>query len=196
MATINTQLTEVVEALRTADKDNRSLRVRVTAWRECGQLFASTDYPDVRTELTSASYKECSHVLSSYEEQRNSVDALISTKQTLLKELNTMTAPEYSEDDKVFIADCTKAIRKLHFREISRNVMFRDLLTKYRSHQQPYLKTNFRHKLYLKLLFCSLYYTRLANPDNFLSIDEAQDISVVEYRLLRKILKNSVFRAA
>jgi DNA helicase IV len=195
MATINTQLTEVVEALRTADKDNRSLRVRVTAWRECGQLFASTDYPDVRTELTSASYKECSHVLSSYEEQRNSVnrfanrvDALISTKQTLLKELNTMTAPEYSEDDKVFIADCTKAIRKLHFREISRNVMFRDLLAKYRSHQQPYLKTNFRHKLYLKLLFCSLYYTRLANPDNFLSIDEAQDISIAEYHLLRLVL--------
>lgn len=192
---ISAQLTDISETIRTTEREGRSLKARIAAWKECSLLFASSELPDVRTGLLPASYKECSKVLSTYEEQRNAVnrfagriDALIKTKHSLVAEQLSLEQSGYSNEDKTYIEDCAKIVRKLHFSEVSRNVMFRDLLAKYRLHKQNYQKTNFRHKLYLKLLFCSLYFSRPANPDSFLNIDEAQDISVSEYRLLRTVL--------
>ena len=195
VAAISTQLNDITESIRANEREGRLLKSRIAAWKECSLLFASSELPDVRYSLLPASYKECSKVLSTYEEQRTAVnrfagriDALIKTKQSLDAEQLSLEQSGYSNEDKIYIEDCAKIVRKLHFSEVSRNVMFRDLLAKYRLHKQNYQKTNFRHKLYLKLLFCSLYFSRPSNPDNFLNIDEAQDISVSEYRLMRNVL--------
>ena len=45
-------------------------------------------------------------------------------------------------------------------------------------------------RLFIRLLFCTLYYHRPAGGDIYLNIDEAQDISIAEYTLLRKVLGN------
>ena len=49
-------------------------------------------------------------------------------------------------------------------------------------------KDLYRHKLYVALCMCALYYRDKKNPERHISIDEAQDIAVSEYRLLRGIL--------
>jgi len=94
---------------------------------------------------------------------------------------------EYSDEDIEYVKKCLNVINQLQLSEIFRRVMFKDLFAKYKEYSQPYFKANYRHKLYLRLLFCSFYYTDIHNPDTMLNIDEAQDISVSEYRLLKAI---------
>ena len=60
----------------------------------------------------------------------------------------------------------------------------------YKEYNTLYTTLNYRFKLYFRLLFYNLYYDKSFIVDRFVYIDEAQDISVVEYRLLRKILGN------
>ena len=52
----------------------------------------------------------------------------------------------------------------------------------------------YRHKLYIMLYMCFLYYGKPNNIEKFINIDEAQDIAISEYRLLRDVLgETSVF---
>lgn len=103
---LNTQLTEITESIRTADKEARSLRARISVWRECSLLFASSEFPDTKIGLLPATYKECSTILSTYEEQRNSVNrfarrvnSFVQTKQDLLNEQQELANSGYSEED-------------------------------------------------------------------------------------------------
>lgn len=163
--------------------------------RECMTVFAESDLPDTEKGMPKEVHRDCASILTAYEEQRGIYNRIYrrlnshaQTKQSLERERQEHTRNAFSSEEKVYITDCDKIVRRLRFNEISRNVMFQDLLTKYRVHKQKYHKTNYRHKLYLRLLYCMLYFTRLMNPDNFLSIDEAQDISIAEYKLLRMAL--------
>ena len=108
----------------------------------------------------------------------------------LSDELLSFDAETYTDETLVYLSECTDIIRRLQWTEIARSVMLKDLQTCYKVHKQDYHKTNYRHKLYLRLLYCSLYFSRITSPDTFLNIDEAQDISIVEYRLLRQVLGN------
>lgn len=65
----------------------------------------------------------------------------------------------------------------------------------YEKHGQKVKKNeNCRHKLYVMLCMCALYYGESKHPEKFINVDEAQDLAVTEYRLLRRVLgKDAVF---
>ena len=198
---LNDNIATINESIRSLDKNVRSQKAKLSALRECMVLFTEAELPDTQTGLLPVAHKECASILATYEDQRNicnrtfrRLSSLVQTKQDLEHEQQDFVKSVFTSGEKAYVADCGKALKRLQFSEISRNVMFRDLFAKYRVYNQQYQKTNYRHKLYLKLLYCSLYFTRLINPDNFLNIDEAQDISIAEYHLLRMVLgDNCVF---
>lgn len=183
------------ESYRAIDKQYKQGKVRLIAIKECFEVFSTQEYPDTQKRLSSATRKECGNIISQYEKQYSTfmrfqqrVKSIVETKEKLESDKITTEAELYPKTDIEFVENCGKTIKKLQFSEISRGVMFKDLLAAYKEHTQKYSKTNYRHKIYLKLLFCSLYYSKFLNPDNFLNIDEAQDISIAEYKLLRMIL--------
>lgn len=94
----------------------------------------------------------------------------------------------FTDNDIMELDQCKKIIDQVSFSNLSRNVLFRKLLSVYQQYNQEYIRYNYRHKLYLRLLMCSLYYPRGVSSDRFINIDEAQDLSVAEYQLLKNIL--------
>lgn len=189
------ELAKKDELIMSLEKKHQEQLVRLNSLQECSVLFASNELPAFRTSLLPAAYKACESIVSYYEEQRNisnkvmhRLSSFAQTKQNLEVEQQELAKSEFNSEDSSYMMDCYKVLKRLQYSEISKSVMFRDLLNKYRQHNQKYRKINYRHKLYLKLLYCSLYYVRLLKEDNFLNIDEAQDISVAEYRLLRMVL--------
>ena len=164
-------------------------------------VFTAFPAPDTMNDLSNESRVACIDILVYYEDKVNSlqnfllrIDALRKRKdedQYILKEMEIAAE---TEEVRTFIENSLEIVEKLHINEASRNILTRDLLVQYKRCGQKYEKVNYRHKLFLKLLFCSLYYMPLANPDSFLNIDEAQDISVSEYKLLLSILgKQCIF---
>lgn len=70
------------------------------------------------------------------------------------------------------------------------------LAARYAKYNQKRYKrpVNYRHRLYFNLLLCSLYYSAGQRFESFVCIDEAQDLAVTEYKLLRNILgKQCIF---
>jgi DNA helicase IV len=65
----------------------------------------------------------------------------------------------------------------------------------YSKYNQSYNENQkYRHKVYLLLYMCVLYYGKPNSIEKFINIDEAQDIAISEYRLLREVLgEDAVF---
>ena len=161
---------------------------------KCGRIFFENDLPDTDRLLSDTDHNLCLYLLSVYEQERKAMAAAEETLkndtallQRLENEYRNICSDKYSDQDIDYIKKCVKVLERLRLSEIFRRVMFKDLFDKYREYGQPYYKANYRHKLYLRLLFCSFYYPDIHNPDTFLNIDEAQDISVSEYRMLKAI---------
>ncbi len=193
--TLSDKIDNLLSILKSAEQNLRTTDVRIKAVNKCIECLAQSDILDIHVALDSTVRKECFNLLSAYDNQCSSIKQcskdltmLLNEKESLNNRISKMNIVNVDEAEKSYIDACLVALRKLHFNEISRNILFRDLLAVYKRHSQEYSGSNFRHKLYLRLLFCSLYYPQLLNPDRFLNIDEAQDISVVEYRLLRRVL--------
>lgn len=193
--TLNREINSASDNIREEEKGIRSQRTKLSALTECLDVLNSSEMPDTQGTLTLSAHKVCAQILTTYEGQRLAVNRISrrltsfeTTKADIEREQVLLAQSAYSKEDAAYIADCMKTLKKLQFNEVTRNVMFKDLLNRYRLHKQKYQKTNYRHKIYLKLLYCSLYFARVMNPDTFLNIDEAQDISIAEYHLLRMVL--------
>ena len=193
--TLKHEINTTSESIREEEKSNRSQSTRLSALTECLDVLNSSEMPDTQNTMSLAAHKLCAQILTTYEGQRIAVNRISrrlasfeTAKADIEREQIQLSQSAYSKEDAAYIAACTKILKKLQFSEVSRNVMFKDLLSRYSLHKQKYQKTNYRHKIYLKLLYCSLYFARATNSDTFLNIDEAQDISIAEYHLLRMVL--------
>ncbi len=195
IASHDANIARIDDSIRAIEKEARTIKNKRSALEECRTLFAVSQMPDTQSELTSGTRKECGYLFASYEEQLllnrrllRRMNGFMRTKDDLEAEIRSSKAlPEQTNDAK-YLLHCADILKRLQIGEIFKNVMQNDLSACYRRYKQIYRKINYRHTLYLKLLYCSLYYSRLMATDHFLNIDEAQDISIVEYRLLRKIL--------
>ncbi len=107
------------------------------------------------------------------------------------EEIRSLTGVTLSADEQTYLDRCSASLRNLQYGALSRSVLFTDLVARYKAFGQGYSTAGYRHKLYLQLLLCSLYYPPLKDPGRMLLIDEAQDISPAEYRLLRQITGSS-----
>lgn len=187
---------EIIEKAYLAERESlQPLKSRHSALIKCLDLFKDSPFPYTRRELPIMAHKHLEDILRLYEDTLNSYDRASKTIETLEKSKNDLESEKvelnktaFSKEDILYINESKNSIKQLQLGEIFKNVMFKDLFAQYRAYGQKYHKTNFRHKLYLKLLYCSLYFARPISLDSFLNIDEAQDISIVEYNLLRGIL--------
>lgn len=192
---INDELKDIENALQDEEKRVRQWQDRYVAVRACLAPFQQENFPDFQTKTLSNKYQECADILSSYKnEQEQSVkvqkrlDSFLQIQQDLEQEKKGLEEKGANVDDSQYINSCLKIVRRLRIQGVFRNVLLKDLLETYKTYGQPYQKSNYRHKLYLRLLYCSLYFSLPLKKDNFLNIDEAQDLSVAEYKLLRQIL--------
>ena len=180
------ELSLVVEA---ADREAKQLQHKQNALDECIKGLTTTGV-DQSLVLSVGAQNEMVNYLADYERiatnltKQNKHLAEIRKRITLLEE---QAQPPYDEDID-YLKACETEVAKLKVNEVYRQVMRKSLLKAYSIHGEEYTRTNYRHKLFLMLLFCSWYYKRLINADTYLNIDEAQDISIAEYSLLREIL--------
>lgn len=161
------------------------------------QVFKTKTFPNMSDQLTSTEYKRCERILSEYNESfkrherlQQRITYYQQKKEELEKEFVIIKEKQYADEEKMFIENDIKNVKNLHWNELLKQTMLKSLYATYKKYEQKYTKINYRHKLYLKLLYCSFYFTRISAPDIFLNIDEAQDISVAEYKLLKTILGN------
>lgn len=191
---LNSQSAILSESIESEKKRKNLCEARYHSINECRLLFASTELPDTNFSLSKNSRKDCLDIISDYEQQRESAEKLDQNIQELTKRLESIhdipdpfKISELNDEDVKYINVCSKIVSRLQMGEIFLRVMFKNLFAKYKQYQQTYYKTNYRHKLYIRLLYCSLYYTSLRQKDTFINIDEAQDISKSEYSLLKYI---------
>lgn len=179
----------------------RNLRQEILAISECCDLFEEVEYPDL-SKLNRTTYKlaptEVKRYEIAYKEAYNATRHLNNMKKTLYEceqQYQLVACLNLTEKDVGAINLAIELVGKLRLSEISRNIMMKDMLEAYRYHGEKYRRTNYRHKLYIKMLFCYLYYKRnTVNAGTYINIDEAQDISKSEYRLMRLVLgKRCIF---
>ncbi len=108
-------------------------------------------------------------------------------------QIEKLNSEDLSETEKKIIESCEKQLKKLSFNNIFKNIYLQYIDSIYNEYNISIGSKLYRHNLYLILVLCNLYYTQIVSSDNFLNIDEAQDISLVEYKLLSNILgKNCI----
>lgn len=187
----------LLASIHAIDKSIQADKNRAVALTECFGIFQNISTPDLSVTLSTNASKECSVIVSSYKERWSSHrklskrhESLVALRNSILEDLQSSEYSRISDEDAAYVASCTQLVKKLHFNEVSRSIMYRELFATYKRHGQDYHKSNYRHRLYLKLLYCALYFSPSAAMDTFLNIDEAQDLSVAEYKLLRLILGN------
>ena len=111
-----------------------------------------------------------------------------------IKELENMAKTLLSKEEEGFLKNSESIISKLRFTTICSEIVRKRLVRLFENFDLEYDKGNYRFKLYLYLLLCNLYFDKPIFTEQFLNIDEAQDISVVEYRLMSEILgKKCIF---
>ena len=200
-STLKENITELDEVICSMDENISSKKTQISSWEACLKLFSGSGFPNAQKGLSPETYEECKVVFSSYEEQQatcaNIVKQLDSAKKNKKKkkqERENSAQYDLAAREGDYIVKCREVLKKLQIGAILENVMLPNLREIYKAHEREYEESNYRHKLYLKLLYCWLYYSNLPNLDYFLNIDEAQDISVAEYRLLRNVLgKQCIF---
>ena len=190
------EIMELSQTVEAADREIAQLKRKQKALDECIAELVASGGMNQRIVLSVGARNEMVDFLADYEKITSNLEkqskhmADIQKRMTLLEE---QALPPYDEDMN-YLETCQTEVTKLKASEVYRQVMRKALLTAYTKHGEEYTRKNYRHKLFLMLLFCSLYYNRLVNSDTYLNIDEAQDISTAEYILLRKILgENCIF---
>ncbi|MBR6029814.1 MAG: hypothetical protein IKP40_12090 [Clostridia bacterium] len=195
-STVQAQRKEMVklsQAVGSADHELGQLQRRQNALNECISKLAAAAGENHALVLSSSAHDELADDLVGYERAVMNLDmhsnrlAEIQKRIALFEE---QSQPPFDED-RDYLKACETEIARLKPVEVYRQVVRKTLTRVYSRHGEEYTRTNYRHKLFLMLLFCSWYFRRLSSPDTYLNIDEAQDLSVAEYTLLREILGNS-----
>jgi len=181
------ELSLVVEA---ADRETKQLKRKQIALDECINGLTSSSEMNQSLVLSVGAQNELVNYLADYERITANLTKQSKNLAEIRKRIMALeehSQPPYDEDIN-YLEACETEVARLKATEVYRQVMRKALLKTYSIHGEEYTRTNYRHKLFLMLLFCSWYYKRLINTDTYINIDEAQDISIAEYKLLREIL--------
>ena len=122
------------------------------------------------------------------EETKKKAQDLASICNRLSDELARLKQTALTENEQGEVRNCLEKAKQLSFEALYEQVIVSRLMATYRQYGETYSKENYRHKLVYTLLLCTLYFEQPSVRDHFLHIDEAQDISISEYRLWRSIV--------
>jgi ribosomal protein S18 len=140
-------------------------------------------YSFIRTELV-----KLEKLLGEVDGLRKTVETQNAKAEEYRESIKQCEASGIDEEFKRKLSELETVVGMVDAKNIYR--LFMDSLRAvYEKHGCAYREKDlYRHKLYVALCMCALYYRDKKNPERHISIDEAQDIAVSEYRLLRGIL--------
>lgn len=124
---------------------------------------------------------------------RNEKKGIATNKAAMAKdneELAKLTAAGILPDDLNIVDEAKKQIDTLSIKALERETLLPGILDAYKSFGVTYKKDSYRYRLYLMLLLDSLFYGKTLLRHTFISIDEAQDISFAEYKMLKSIFSD------
>lgn len=127
-------------------------------------------------------------------DERKKIDSQIKEEQECRYTIEQCEARGFDDSFVSKLSNLKELIALIDIKNIHK-AFVKSLKTVYDKYKQSYKENdNYRHRIFILLYMCSLYYKDRRDLDKFVSIDEAQDIAVSEYRVLRDILgKECVF---
>ena len=163
--------------------------------------FETSDTPNLKEIISQKDYKEMLPIIQEYVSMhaehlalqrkiKSSFETIKNVQEEILK-LEERLLPQEKQECLEKGCKCTDGLSS---NAVYKNVFLKEMRLLYKNHKEKYSKNNYRHKIYLKLLYSMLYFKKAVRLPSFINIDEAQDLSIAEYRLLKEILgQNCVF---
>ena len=159
---------------------------------------ALADVEKFREEILAAEAGSAEQIIAKrkYEKSQSDVTSHKTSKkkkETIIAEYQKITIP--TQQILKALKEAQMLLQALDYLKINERAN-EGLAARYAKYNQKRYKrpVNYRHRLYFNLLLCSLYYSAGQKFESFVCIDEAQDLAVTEYKLLRNILgKQCVF---
>ena len=143
--------------------------------------FDSTKYNDFAEDVTLYN-----RYVKRYEDIQKRIISLEEIETARKQQIENYDVFSVTDLDK--LRECRIEVEKIKINNIINNTSRNYLQNEYKRFHVRYRKFNYRHKLYTMLLFCTFYYSGIPIKDKFLNIDEAQDIAVTEYALIKSIV--------
>ena len=191
---LNFIIIESNRVLTSSEVDSASEK-KLRSVSKCKKLFGSDQWPDLEKDMRlqelddlPESYKQYIMLYRNYRDERVGLRAAErlrdESKAIIEKNKGSIISVQAQESlEKAIIL-----VEQLDF-----STLFSILENELKKVYSDYNKTIsnravYRHELIYKLLLCSLYYEYKTDTQYFINIDEAQDLSEIEYSLLRRIL--------
>lgn len=184
---------QVSEYKNKRDEMASVIKKLISSEEECQLVISSLADSAIISVLDSTKYDDFSedaNLYNRYVKRFDDIQSRIISMEQVESEKNQQIEEYviFKETELDKLKQCRIEVEKLKINNIINNIWRNSLLSEYKKFHVRYRKFNYRHKLYTILLFCSFYYSRIPIKDRFLNIDEAQDIAVTEYALIRKIV--------
>lgn len=181
-----------IAALQTGRKVSAA---KLNALRNCLNSLLTDQFPDLNRRLVGSEKELLKDLIGAYTQaliafSKVSRDcyAAKDAKQRLEGEAEKLEHNVLSVEDSTPLARGLDIVQQFDATVLYQSIEDR-LKALYSTYGQPYSSTaNYRHRIYLKLLLCTLYYGAASNTGYYISIDEAQDLAPAEFRLLRLVL--------
>lgn len=163
----------------------------VLAVEKCLSLFADDNTPNLESDLPAKTLESLREYVGAYISARSYL-LRAAQKQQEAKNLVDSCVAQINETEKKLPTDSEveainvvlETLTHLDYAEIEEFVLGKTLEELYKKHGVKQTKLQYRFSLYLRLLMCTLFFTKPNIQDSFLNIDEAQDIAISEYKTI------------
>lgn len=159
------------------------------------KAFGNNVIPDLKKVVSEKEYneilpdvKEYDVLYTEYTKLKRKNDSILEMIENNQKDIINLKEEILSDEKCELLEKGYDIINKLSENLVFKNVFLKEMRVLYKEHKETYSKYNYRHKLYIRLLYCMLYFKRAIGLPTFINIDEAQDISLSEYKLLKAIM--------
>lgn len=167
------------------------IKRRIAIIREIQQAFYYEDYADLSSaefSIYSEELRKYNALFNNIKTKINIVNKTINSVKSFHDKLKSPAIEGVTNDEQDYLRECYLVAKKLEFDNIFDYLMSAPIIKQLKQQDKTYNTRCYRHKLYLRLLCCYLYYGPLLHGDAYLCIDEAQDAAPSEYDLLRNVL--------
>lgn len=171
---------------------NKYATETLNAYRTCLTILETESTPNLASRLTDTEKEIIGNdvkiyiwALSELAGKKRVCKEMETSADHLKSEAERYKANLIDEEDAEVLNNAMEIVKEFDMISLKRSLE-RRLRKLYEEYNQNYSSTvNYRHKLYLKLLLCTLYYGSYINSGLHINIDEAQDLAITEYRLLK-----------
>ena len=201
IVSLDRQITEANAKMATLQAGKKASAAKLRALQSCMNMLLADQFPDLSRRLTGSEKEQLAEWIAAYTQAladfsrvARDCSAAKDARLRLEREVEKLSDHALSEAESAALERGLAIVRQFDAAVLYQALEDR-LKALYSTYGQPYSSAaNYRHRIYLKLLLCALYYGTANNAGNYVSIDEAQDLAIAEFRLLKLVLGDkSVF---